>query len=78
MKKLAWFRNRIILVLLLIFNFTTTRAQDPDDPDFPFESDPGTPTAPIDQWVYLMIILGLFLGFLIIKKKDYKDGYKTE
>lgn len=61
MKKLNTY---IVTLLTVIFSLITnlTYAQDdiPPPPDF----DPGDSTLPIDQWVYLGVVIAILGGFL--------------
>lgn len=61
---------RIYTILLILISWPMM-SQGLDDPEFPFEGDPGTPeqVAPIDQCCYFLILIGVFLGFMILKGK---------
>ena len=40
------------------------------DPGFPGENDPGTPAAPIDEWIFPMVLLGIVMIVYYSKKKQ--------
>lgn len=56
---------KIYFIILFFLSFRIT-AQ--DDPDFPFDGDPGAPAAPIDNWVLPMLVVGIVLIMLYLKK----------
>ena len=60
------FNNKIIL-FLITFTLWTTAAFADDDPGG-IDGDPGAP-APIDQWIPLMIIIGIAIVFFYLNKK---------
>ena len=60
------FNNKIIL-FLITFTLWTTAAFADDDPGG-IDGDPGAP-APIDQWIPLMIIIGIAIVFFYLSKK---------
>ena len=55
-------------IYLIVFNLMSIAAM-ADDPDFPFEEDPGDPPAPIDDWILPMAIIGIAVMYYFIKKK---------
>ena len=55
-------------IYLIVFNLMSIAAM-ADDPDFPFEGDPGDPAAPIDDWILPMAIIGIVVMYYFIKKK---------
>lgn len=40
------------------------------DPGFPGENDPGAPAAPIDDWIFPMVLLGIAMMVYYTKKKQ--------
>ena len=54
-------------MMLLTINFTAN-AQDPDDP---LSEDPGT--APIGDYVPLMLVAAIGLGYFVIRKQKIKE-----
>jgi hypothetical protein len=54
---------------MIVFNLMSFAAM-AQDPDFPFEDDPGEdPAAPIDEWILPMAIIGIAVMYYFIKKK---------
>jgi hypothetical protein len=47
-------------------------AQDDDNPGFPGE-DPGT-QAPIDNWIFPMVLLGIGMMVYYMKKKQFTES----
>lgn len=68
MKMTSNFKLGVCLLVLYLFPFVAM-AQD-EDPGFPTE-DPGAPTAPIDDWVLPMFIIGLLLVYYFYRKYQY-------
>ena len=62
-------------IYLIVFNLMSiaAMAQDFDDPDFPFEGDPGDPAAPIDDWILPMAIIGIAVMYYFINKKRFRS-----
>ena len=60
------YKSLLVTAMLLAFNFTAF-AQDPDLPP----GDPGT--APIGDYVPLMLIAAIGLGYFVIKQKQVKE-----
>jgi hypothetical protein len=57
-------------IYLIVFNLMSIAAM-ADDPDFPFEGDPGDePAAPIDDWIFPMVLLGIVMIVYYSKKKQ--------
>jgi hypothetical protein len=65
MKTISPLKFKIYLVVFNSLSFVAM-AQD-DDPGFPGQ-DPGTPAAPIDDWIFPMFIIGIILLFYYYKK----------
>lgn len=59
------------LMVLNLWSFTLVAQE--DDPGFPAE-DPGTPAAPIDQWVFPMFLLGLVLVYYYTRKYVFSNS----
>ncbi|WP_339889503.1 hypothetical protein [uncultured Flavobacterium sp.] len=55
-------------MMLLTINFTVN-AQDPDGPG----GDPGEPAAPIGDYVPLMLVAAIGLGYFVIRKQKIKE-----
>ena len=55
------------LMVLNLWSFTLV-AQD-EDPGFPAE-DPGTPAAPIDNWLMPMFVVGVVLVYYIYRRQS--------
>ena len=60
------YKNILVVVMLLALNFNV-QAQDPDDP---LSEDPGA--APIEEYVPLMVVVAIGLGYFLIPKKQIK------
>ncbi len=60
------FNNKVIL-FLITFTLWSTAAFADDEPGG-IDDDPGAP-APIDQWIPLMIIIGIAIVFFYLNKK---------
>lgn len=41
-----------------------------EDPGFPGNGDPGTPAAPIDNWIIPMFLIGVGLMLIIHRRKQ--------
>ncbi len=68
MKKL----NSLLLTICIIgFNLISTSifAQD-TDPGLPIVTDPGSPAAPINDWIFPMMVLGVVFLFFYCKKQQ--------
>jgi acid phosphatase class B len=61
------YKNLLVVMMLLTINLTAN-AQ-PDEPG----GDPGTPVAPIGDYVPLMLIAAIGLGYFVIKKQQIKE-----
>jgi hypothetical protein len=61
------YKNILVVMMLLILSFTAN-AQDPDDP---LSEDPGA--APIGDYVPLMLIVAIGLGYFLIEKRQSKE-----
>ena len=59
------------MMVLNLWSFTLVAQE--DDPGFPTE-DPGTPAAPIDQWVFPMFLLGLVLVYYYTRKYVFSNS----
>lgn len=59
-------------IYLIIFFITSSAVRAQQDPGFPTEGDPGT-TAPIDDWIAPMFVVGLLLAAFIYRRlsKDF-------
>jgi len=49
----------------------SVNAQDPDDP---LSTDPGEPVAPIGDYVPLMLIVAIGLGYVVIKRRTANES----
>jgi hypothetical protein len=68
MKKI---NSLLMIVYIFSFNLLTTPvfAVD-DDPGFPIESDPATPAAPINDWIFPMMAIGILFIFFHFRKQQ--------
>lgn len=57
-----------IYTLLFCMLSLVVNAQDPGFPGG--ENDPGTPAAPIDDWIFPMVLLGIVMIVYYSKKKQ--------
>lgn len=64
------FKNILVVIMLLTLNFTA-KAQD-GNPDNPLSEDPGA--APIGDYVPLMLVAAVGLGYFLIRKKLAKQA----
>lgn len=62
------YKNILVVMMLLTLNFTAT-AQDVD-PDDPLSGDPGA--VPIGDYVPLMVVAAVGLGYFLIKRQQTK------
>tara|TARA_R110000850_G_scaffold147591_2_gene269782 strand:+ start:27897 stop:28100 length:204 start_codon:yes stop_codon:yes gene_type:complete len=62
------YKNILVVMMLLTINFTVN-AQDPDGPG----GDPGEPAAPIGDYVPLMLVAAIGLGYFVIRKQKIKE-----
>ncbi len=62
--------NKLVLVMFYLLGIITTFAQTPP-PDGP---DPPPPGEPIDEHIFILILLGILLGIYII----YRHKLKTK
>jgi hypothetical protein len=60
------YKNILVVMMLLTINFTAN-AQDPDDP---LSEDPGA--APIGDYVPLMLVAAVGLGYFLTQKRELK------
>jgi len=60
--------NNKIILFLITFTLWSTAAFADDDPGG-IDGDPGAPGAPIDQWIPLMIVIGIAIVFYTTHKK---------
>ena len=65
MKKI---RSILLTLGLVVCNLITNSAF-ANDPGFPGNSDPGSPVAPINDWVIPMLVIGVGLMFIIYRRK---------
>lgn len=63
--------NKLVLVMFYLLGIITTFAQTPPQPDGP---DPPPPGEPIDEHIFILILLGILLGIYII----YRHKLKTK
>ena len=61
------YRNILVVMMLLTLSFTAN-AQDPDDP---LSQDPGA--APIGDYVPLMLVAAVGLGYFLTQKREIKN-----
>lgn len=66
--------NKLIFVILYLFGIITTFAQGPPEPDGPGGQPPPPPGEPIDEHIFILILLGILLGIYII----YRHKLKTK
>lgn len=60
-------QNKIRITFLITLISVTTAFAD-DDPGFGYDGDPGTPAAPIENYIVLLFILAIVLGFYVVQK----------
>ena len=65
--------NKPIFVMLYLFGIITTFSQTPPEPD-PQGPPPPPPGEPIDEHIFILILLGILLGIYII----YRHKLKTK
>lgn len=65
MKMISNLRLKVYVIVFHLLSLTAM-AED-EDPGFPTE-DPGAPTAPIDDWIAPMFVLGIVLVYYFFKK----------
>lgn len=75
MKTISTLKSKIYLVVFNLCCFVAM-AQN-EDPGFPGE-DPGTPAAPIDDWVLPMLGIGLLLMGYYFKKHKKADAINPQ
>jgi hypothetical protein len=63
--------NKLIFVILHLFGIITAFAQTPPEPGGPLPPPPGEP---IDEHIFILILLGVLLGIYII----YRHKLKTK
>jgi hypothetical protein len=71
MKMTSNLKLKVYLIVFHLLSFATM-AQDDDNPGFPGE-DPGT-QAPIDNWIFPMVLLGIGMMVYYMKKKQFTES----
>lgn len=65
------FRSILLTLILVGCNLITNKTFALDeDPGFPGNGDPGTPAAPIDNWIIPMFLIGVGLMLIIYRRKQ--------
>ena len=63
------FRSILLTLGLVICNLITNSAfAENFDPGFPVNDDPGSPVAPINDWVIPVLIIGIGFAFMVYRK----------
>lgn len=65
MKKI---KTLFLTAVVIGCNLVTYKTYALDDPGFPGNGDPGTPAAPINDWITPMLIIGVMLMYIIYRK----------
>ena len=64
------FKCKINLVIIALFLWSNVLlAQDPGEDPGDFGGDPGAPAAPIDNWIPLLLLIGIGIVFYLTYKK---------
>jgi len=66
MKKKIIFQKTILTVAFVVVPFFTAIAQE----TFPDDTDDLTPAAPIDDYIWLMLVVAIYLAFRFFKQKQ--------
>ncbi|WP_339889505.1 hypothetical protein [uncultured Flavobacterium sp.] len=61
------YKSLLVAILLITFNFTAYAQEEPDD----VPGDPGA--APIGDYVPLMLIAAIGLGYFVVRKQQIKE-----
>jgi hypothetical protein len=63
------YKSILVVMMLLTMNFT---ANAQDEPEL-VPGDPGIPAAPIGDYVPLMLVIALGLGYFLTQKREIKE-----
>lgn len=63
--------KRLLVIFMMLGLSLSVNAQDPDDP---LSDDPGEPVAPIGDYVPLMLIAAIGLGYVVIKRRTANES----